>query len=131
MGLIYNELITTYSGIEKSGAYISLNNEQIYMRKVPSAVTMPPTSSLPITPEPTSSVVLPPSSEPTPTSTSPMYQVSANYRIFWDKNARDANKSYIEIRSIQTTITEEELQKSLYTILYEKLKELYPNSVDA
>lgn len=56
--------------------------------------------------------------------------VNANYRIFWDKNARDAGKSFMELRSVTTEVTESQLQYNLYEVLYAKLRDVYPNSVD-
>ncbi len=58
------------------------------------------------------------------------YTVRANYRIFWDKQARDENKTFLELKSVSTEITEAELNNSLYTVLYTKLKTIYTNATD-
>ncbi len=59
------------------------------------------------------------------------YQVRGNYRVFWDKYARDSGKSFMELKSVGVVISASELTGNLYAILYAKLKEQYPNSVDA
>ena len=59
-----------------------------------------------------------------------LYQVNANYRIFWDKDAKDAGKSFMELRSVSTQIPESELESNLYSKLYDELKKQYANSVD-
>ena len=56
--------------------------------------------------------------------------MNANYRIFWDKGARDAGKSFIELRSVTAEVTESQLQLNLYEVLYAKLRNCYPNSKD-
>ena len=58
------------------------------------------------------------------------YTVNANYRIFWDKAAKDANKPFMELRTVSTQVAEADLSGSLYTLLYAELKKLYPNSTD-
>jgi hypothetical protein len=59
------------------------------------------------------------------------YSVSANYRIFWDKDARDSDKGFMELKNVSTNVSSVDLTGNLYSILYAKLKEQYPNSVEA
>lgn len=58
------------------------------------------------------------------------YSVRANYRIYWDKECRDMNMSFIDLKQIAVSLTPTELNNNIYTVLYTKLKELYPNSTD-
>ena len=58
------------------------------------------------------------------------YSVHANYRIFWDKAARDAGKSFLELRNISAQVSEADLANNLYGVLYAELKKQYPNAVD-
>lgn len=112
MGLINNDSFTASNGVEKVGAYISFNNETIYLRKV-SPSMYPPVG---------------PAGQPTDSSKT--YMINANYRIFWDKAAKDAGKSFIELRNVSTSISEEQLAGNLYAYLYEELKKQYPNTED-
>jgi hypothetical protein len=57
--------------------------------------------------------------------------VNANYRVFWDKQARDTGKSFIELRSVSALVVESQLNTSLYDVLYTELKRQYPNSIEA
>jgi hypothetical protein len=59
-----------------------------------------------------------------------LYQVNANYRIFWDKAARDAGKSFMDLRSVSAQVPESQLSGNLYGMLYEELKKQFPNSAD-
>jgi len=36
----------------------------------------------------------------------------------------------MELKTVQTNITEAELNNSLYTILYDKLRTIYPSAID-
>jgi len=58
------------------------------------------------------------------------YSVHANYRIFWDKAAKDAGKSFLELRNISAQVSEADLANNLYGVLYAELKKQYPNAVD-
>jgi hypothetical protein len=59
------------------------------------------------------------------------YHVHANYRVFWDKAARDAGKAFIELRSVSALVGESQLNTSLYEVLYKELQVKYPNSIEA
>ena len=59
-----------------------------------------------------------------------IYNVNANYRVYWDKSARDNQKTFIELISITMQISENQLSSSLYTLLYEELKKKYINITD-
>jgi hypothetical protein len=65
-----------------------------------------------------------------PAEPEPVYSVHANYRVFWDKAARDAGKAFLELRSVSTEVTESQLQHNLYEVLYAKLRESYVNCED-
>lgn len=109
MGIINQDQFIAANGVQKVGTYISFSRETIYLRKNPSP---------------------PPVSPPPPVPIKQTYQLYGNYRIFWDKDAKDTGKGYIELRNIATTITEDDLGSNLYQILYVELKKMYPNSVD-
>jgi len=106
MGLINNANYISANGVQKVGTYISFNSETLYLSKQVSGSV--------------------------DDSVSPVinYSVHANYRIFWDKQARDDNKTFMELKTVQTNITEAELNNSLYTILYDKLRTIYPSAID-
>lgn len=100
MGLINNDSYVASNGCEKSGTYISFNNEPIYIQRNKYI-----TDTI-------------------------QYVVTANYRIYWNKTARDANMQYIDSHSISVNIGETELNQSPYRILYSELTHKYPNSED-
>jgi hypothetical protein len=110
MGLINNDTFTASNGVQKTGTYISFNNETIYLRKGTASAYMMPPTSVPVTDD--------------------TYMVNANYRVFWDKEAKDAGKSFIELRNVSAVVTLAQLDSNLYGILYEELKKQYPNTVD-
>lgn len=109
MGLINNDNFIASSGVQKTGTYISFYQETLYVRKNP-----PPP------------IVSPQPVEPLKQT----YNVSGNYRIFWDKEAKLTGKIHIELRMISATVTEDQLSSNLYVVLYEELKKIYPNSTD-
>jgi hypothetical protein len=106
MGLINQATYETANGIQKTATYISFNNETIYLSKRSTRQAMNASDS------------------------NNNFIVRANYRIFWDKPARDAGKSFIELKTIETEIAESALSSSLYGVLYARLKEVYPGAVD-
>ena len=63
-------------------------------------------------------------------SDEPVYHVRANYRVYWDKEARESGKGFIDLQSVSTTVPRSQLSSSLYERLYDVLKQTYPNSVD-
>jgi hypothetical protein len=65
-----------------------------------------------------------------PSGSTNEYSIRANYRVFWDKECREAGKSFIDLKSVSTVVTAEQLNNNVYTILYEELKKTYPNSID-
>jgi hypothetical protein len=101
MGIINNDLFVASNGAEKSGTYISFSNETLYLRKNEILINHPTT-----------------------------YAVHANARIFWDKAARDAQKPFLELRTVNANVSDADLSGNLYAILYAELKKQYPNSVD-
>jgi hypothetical protein len=117
MGIINNDSFEAGNGVQKSGTYISFNNETLYLRKSGSA------------PAPSPAPVDGSAPAPAPVQEA-LYSVNANYRIFWDKAAKDAGKSFMELRSVSAQIPESQLQGNLYVALYAELKKQYPNSVD-
>lgn len=112
MGLINNDTFTASNGVQKAGTYISFNNETIYLRKQSQYSPLYPANTA------------------IPTDSSKIYMVNANYRVFWDKAAKDDGKSFIELRNVATFVSESELNGNLYAVLYEELKKQYPNSED-
>ena len=112
MGLINNDSFTASNGVEKVGTYISFNNETIYLRKSFPAMGLPAVNGA--------------AAEPAKDT----YMVNANYRVFWDKAAKDAGKSFIELRNVSASITSEQLNGNLYAVLYEELKKQYTNCED-
>lgn len=111
MGLINNDVYTASNGVQKTGAYVCFANETLYLTQQGGVSPFPPSSDVA------------PSSEP-------VYNVRANYRVYWDKEARDSGKGFIDLQSVSTTIPRSQLSSSLYERLYDVLKQTYPNSVD-
>ena len=106
MGLINNDTYTASNGVEKVGTYIAFSNETLYVSQASSMGAAGQTAS------------------------EPMYAVRANYRIFWDKAARDAGKNFLDLQSVSTVIPLSELSNNPYNILYEELKKKYTNASD-
>ena len=100
MGLINLDNYVCSNGVQKTDTYISFANETLYIRQA-SAVDGTMT-----------------------------YTVSANYRIFWDEAARNSGLSFIDLKSIVSTIPQDMLTSNMYACLYEELKKIYPNTVD-
>lgn len=109
MGLIVNENYVAANGVQKQGVYISFNNETVYLRKGSSGLGVYPQDA----------------------TMSDKYEVRANYRVFWDKEAKDAGKTFLEINSVSVYVSAEELNGNLFTCLYNELKKKYVNSVDS
>ena len=109
MGLINNDVYTASNGVQKAGAYICFANETLYLTQQGSFAAGLPSGEA---------------------SSEPVYHIRANYRIFWDKEARDSGKGFIDLQSVSTTVLRSELSSNLYERLYAVLKETYPNSVD-
>ena len=112
MGLINNDVYTASNGVQKTGAYVCFANETLYLSQQGYINTLPPSSS-----------------DAAP-SDEPVYHVRANYRVYWDKEARDSGKGFIDLQSVSTTVPRSQLSSSLYERLYDVLKQTYPNSVD-
>ena len=133
MGLINNDVFEASNGVQKSGTYISFNNETLYLRKLNNPTPALPQPVVPPTPvdasDGSSSSSSSSSSDPVP-APEKKYSVNANYRVFWDKAARDGGKSFMELRSVSAEVPESALTSNLYEVLYGVLKTQYPNSVD-
>ena len=112
MGIINNDVYECSNGVQKAGTYISFATETIYLVQNYLGLLAP-------MPDQT----FPPSSERS-------YNVRANYRIFWDQAAREAGKSFIDLKSINVTLTAEQLNSNIYERMYEELKKIYPNTSD-
>lgn len=110
MGIINNDVYVCSNGVEKTGTYISFATETIYVVQNYSGMMAMPGQ--------------------TNTGTSSGYSVRANYRVFWDQDCREAGKSFIDLKSISATLTSDQLNANIYSILYEQLKTIYPNSDD-
>jgi hypothetical protein len=112
MGIINNDVYECSNGVQKAGTYISFATETLYLvQNYPGIIIPMPDQSF-------------------PSSEDRSYNVRANYRIFWDQAAREAGKSFIDLKSINATITKEQLNSNIYEILYEELKKIYPNTSD-
>ena len=103
MGIINPDLYESSNGIQKNNTYISFNDETLYLRVAGVSDTGVK-----------------------------QYRISANYRIFWDKAARNAGRSFLEIRNVSTVIDCDDLDNTnLYSRLYAKLKaDVFPNAID-
>jgi hypothetical protein len=112
MGIINNDVYECLNGVQKAGTYISFATETIYLvQNYPGMLApMPDQSFLP--------------------SPDRSYNVRANYRIFWDQAAREAGKSFIDLKSVNVVLTEDQLNSNIYKVLYEELKKIYPNTSD-
>lgn len=106
MGLINNDTYTASNGVQKVGTYIAFSNETLYISQASSTGAAGQSPS------------------------EPMYMMRANYRIFWDKAARDAGKSFLDLQSVSTVVSLSQLSNNPYTILYDVLKGVYPNATD-
>ncbi len=112
MGIINNDVYECSNGVQKAGTYISFATETLYLvQNYPGTLIPMPDQAFPSSPDPS-------------------YNVRANYRIFWDQAAREAGKSFIDLKSISATLTKEQLNSNIYEILYEELKKIYPNTSD-
>ena len=101
MGLINLDNYVCANGVQKTNTYISFANETLYIRQAFNA-----------------------------NATEATYTVNANYRIFWDQAAREANLSFIDLKSVSANIPKSMLNENMYACLYEELKKVYPNTQD-
>jgi hypothetical protein len=104
MGLINNDVYRCANGVQKEGTYISFGTETLYLCQS--------------------------SSNPTISAADRMYNVRANYRVYWDKSCRDGNMPFLDLQSVSTQLTAAQLESNLYGALYEALKLVYPNCSD-
>jgi len=104
MGIINNDVYECSNGVQKAGTYISFATETIYLVQNYSDMSG--------------------------SSSDRNYNARANYRIFWDQAAREAGKSFIDLKSINVILTAEQLNSNIYQIMYEELKKIYPNTSD-
>jgi len=112
MGIINNDVYECSNGVQKAGTYISFATETIYLVQNSSGMIAPmPDQTL-------------------PSSSDRSYSVRANYRIFWDQATREAGKSFIDLKSVNVVLTEEQLNSNIYEVLYAELKKIYPNTSD-
>ena len=112
MGIINNDVYECSNGVQKVGTYISFASETIYLVQ-----TSP-------------SIPFPMPGQTIPSSSGRSYNARANYRIFWDQAAREAGKSFIDLKSVNVTLTVEQLNSNIYQLIYEELKKIYPNTSD-
>jgi hypothetical protein len=103
MGLINNDEYTASNGVKKTGAYISFSNETIYINQIMGNPQAP---------------------------TAPVYQVRANYRVFWDQAARQDGKTFLDLQPVSTQVPAAALGGNMYDLLYTVLKKKYPNTED-
>ena len=112
MGIINNDVYECSNGVQKVGTYISFATETIYLvQNYPGMLAPMPDQSF----------------FPSPDRN---YSARANYRIYWDQAAREAGKSFIDLKSVNVVITEEQLDSNIYQLMYKELKKIYPNTSD-
>jgi hypothetical protein len=112
MGIINNDVYECSNGVQKAGTYISFATETIYLvQNYPGMLAPMPDQSFPASPDRS-------------------YNARANYRIFWDQAAREAGKSFIDLKSVSVILTAEQLDSNIYQLMYEELKKIYPNTSD-
>ena len=104
MGLINNDVYSCANGVQKVGTYISFGTETVYLCQA--------------------------SSDPSVAAADRKYNVRANYRVYWDKDCRNANKPFLDLQSVSTQLSAAQLETNLYGALYEALKVTYPNCSD-
>lgn len=121
MGLINNDIFEASNGVQKNGTYISFANETIYLRKYNPmhAYGYPPQNNQNT------------QNDQNDQKQEQLYVINANYRIYWDAAAREAGKTFIDTRSVNTQIKESQLCSNLYELLYDLLRQQYPNSINA
>jgi hypothetical protein len=112
MGIINNDVYECSNGVQKAGTYISFATETIYLvQNYPGMLAPMPDQSF----------------FPSPDRN---YSARANYRIYWDQAAREAGKSFIDLKSVNVVITEEQLDSNIYQLMYNELKKIYTNTSD-
>ena len=118
MGLINTDVYSAPNGVQKAGTYISFANETLYVvqSSLNSGLSAPPMLEDP--------------NIQGPLPTEPMYFIRANYRIYWDEDARLSGKGFIDLKQVSTKIPLSQLSNNLYDVLYNVLKQTYPNSSD-
>jgi hypothetical protein len=84
MGLINNDVYRCANGVQKEGTYISFGTETLYLCQS--------------------------SSNPTISAADRVYNVRANYRVYWDKSCRDGNMSFLDLQSVSTQLTAAQLE---------------------
>ena len=104
MGLINNDVYSCANGVQKAGTYISFGTETVYLCQA--------------------------SSDPSVPAADRKYNVRANYRVYWDKDCRNANKPFLDLQSVSTQLSAAQLETNLYGALYKALKVIYPNCSD-
>jgi hypothetical protein len=112
MGIINNDVYECSNGVQKAGTYISFATETLYLVQSYSGM----------------SGLMP--GQTAPSSSDRNYNVRANYRIFWDQAAREAGKSFIDLKSVNVVLTAEQLDSNIYQLMYDELKKIYPNTSD-
>ena len=102
MGIINPDVYVTNQGIEKKNTYISFYNHAVNMRK-----------------------------NGIDSSGLNVYEVSSIANIWWDQPARESDKNTLTSVFISTQLASDSIGQNLYTILYEKLKAMFPNAYDS
>lgn len=102
MGIINPDVYVTNQGIEKKNTYISFYNQTVNMKKT--------------------------NKDPSAVN---LYEVSAIANIWWDQPARESDKNTITCVFVSTKVAADAIDQNLYTILYARLKVMFPNAYDA
>ena len=101
MGLINNDVYTASNGVQFTGGYISFASETLYLRQA---------------------------SNGSAGSASSSYTLNANYRIYWNQECREKGLGFVDLKSVSVSCSSSELNNNSYSLLYEELKRVYPNT---
>ena len=101
MGLINNDVYTASNGVQFTGGYISFASETLYLRQASSGSAGSASSS---------------------------YTLNANYRIYWNQDCREKGLGFVDLKSVSVSCSSSELNNNSYSLLYEELKRVYPNT---
>jgi len=112
MGIIYLDTYTTSHGLNKKGVYISFSCEPITFTK---KCSYDPYG-------------LYQSNIPTELIEDREYIIRTHYRIWWDQDAHDMGKPFIDRIKLNMTLLDPKVM--VYQTLYEELKRIYSSYCD-
>ena len=100
MGLINNDVYTASNGVQFTGGYISFASETLYLRQ-----SFNPNGSV-----------------------GSGYTLNANYRVYWNQGCREKGLSFVDLKAVSISCSSSELNNNSYSLLYDELKRVYPNT---